>query len=256
MAADLSDIAGAISAESENISDKGFRKALQIRCAELYRLHASSASGEKAAASLLNASRLFLKADDDAARAESFVCATMLVQNHGASSYAPEGMLIIGEIYAGIREYGKAVKTWIECADKYPKASEIASESLLRAGDLFRKSIKNKVEAEKQYSRLISTYPASKNASLALMNRAEINDEEKRYDMAVTDYLTIARKMTTDEIADTAMYEAIEITEDNIKDFKKAYELTVEFKQKFPNSAHLKKVERMESRLVKYAGGS
>jgi len=253
LAADNFKTADYLSEEIEYINDKDFQKILRFKTAEIYQLYAHNNDGEKAAEALIKAGRLYLKGSDDESLAGGFVCLATLLKNFESSAFVPEGMLLIGEIYARKKEYGRAVKTWIECAEKYPKTSEIAAQALLKAGETFKKSIKNKTEAEKQYSRIITNYFSSKVTAQALMNRAEIYAENDKYDLAVNDYLRIAREISGSETADTAMYEAIDIMENKIKDYKKAYELVMEFKQKFPNSAHLKKIERAEARLVKYA---
>ena len=252
-ASDLLQISDYIANEAENITSKDFKKMLQIKSAELYRLYANNNDSEKAALALLNASKLLLRTSDDNAIADAFVCATIVLKKYEKTSFAPQAMLLLGEIYLKMKEYGRAIKTWIECADKYPSASEVASQSLLNAGDTFKKSIKNKPEAVKQYSRIIEIYPSSPVCAKAYMNRAEIYADDKKFDLSVQDYLSISRKMPTNELADAAMYSAIDITKNEIKDYKTTYEMVVEFKQKFPNSSYLKKVEKIEAQVVKYA---
>jgi len=252
---DLLKVAEELDTEAEVIDDDDFQSALRSRAAELYREYAAQVGSEKAATALLKACDQYIKINNDEALSHALVCTMLVMERFGSSKVAPDSLALRGEIYAQKKQWGRAVKSWIACADTYPQ-SGTAPQALFRAGQVFQKYIRNPGEAERQYARVIATYTTSDVTDDCLFNRAGVVANCEKYEEAIADYLNLAKQFPASELADKAMYEAAVLCDEELKDYKRAYDLAVEFRQAYPHSALLKKMERIEAKTLKYVKDS
>ena len=244
--------ADALITESELMESRNLRKAVQERAAELYAQVAREGAGPNGAAALLKAGNLYTDLGGDTFLARALECATLATFRPDSPRLAPDALMLKVRIYRLQKEWGRAVRSGLACAETYPK-SEAAPRALFEAAQVFETAIRNPSEAERCYSQVVSTYPASPVADDSLMARAGLRAKARQYQQAIADYLAVADSYPAGDLADQALYEAIDLYEGELKDYVKAYELSVRFRKQFPHSALLKKVEKIESKTLKYA---
>lgn len=168
-----------------------------------------------------------------------------------AQRTAPDALLLKARIYRQQREWGRAVRTALNCAERFPR-NQNAPLAIFEAAQIFESNIRNTAEAEKHYTRIISGYPASPVADQSFFARAALRASDNRNEEAIADYLLIVEKYPDSTLADQALHEAINIYDRRLRDFVKAHELSVRFRETFPHSALLSRVERIESRTLRY----
>ena len=243
--------ADAMLAEAELIDNRNLRNAVTERAAELYRMYAYEESGPKGAEALVKAGKLYVELGGVELIARALECATMAAYRPDAARTAPDSLLLKARIYRQQREWGRAVRAALNCAERFPR-NDNAPLALFEAAQVFESNIRNTAEADKQYTRIISSYPASPVADQALLARAALRAADNKTEEAIADYLMIVDKYPKSEIADQALFQAINIYDRRLRDFVKAHELAVRFRELFPHSGLLARVERVESRTLRY----
>lgn len=244
--------ADAMMAEAQLIDNRNLRNAVTERAAELYLMYAYEETGAKGADALIKAGTLYVELGGVELIARALECATMVAHRPDAQRSAPDALLLKARIYRQQREWGRAVRSALNCAERFPR-NDNAPLAIFEAAQIFENNIRNTVEAEKQYTRIISLYPASPVADQALFARAALYAADNKTEEAIADYLMVVNKYPKSEMADQALHEAINIYDRRLRDFAKAHELAVLFRQTFPHSGLLSRVERIESRTLRYA---
>lgn len=243
--------ADALLAEAEMIDGRNLRRAVQERAADLYRLAGHELPGKTGADALLKAGKLYVELGGEALLAKALECATLVSLVPEARSLVPDALMLNVEIYRQQREWGRAVRAAIACADDHPR-HPCAPQALLEAGRIFENSIRNPTEAERQYTRIIERHAASPAAADALFARAGLRAKAQRNEEALADYLALVAAHPTHDLADQALFEAITLAETRLKDFSQAYELAVRLRTEYPHSALRRRAEQVESRTLRY----
>lgn len=247
--------AEALRAEAEQLAGARLRQAVQERAAALYRHYADTQSGPAGARALLQAGQLYLDQGGDDNLARALECAILLEHRPDGAPFLPEALLMKSNLFRRQKEWGRAVRTALDCADRFPR-HECAPRALFEAAQLFETSIRNPSEAETQYGRILAEYPHSPMAPEALMARAGLRTQARQYPEAIADCLAVADDYPDCERADQALFDAITLYDSRLRDFPKAYELCVRFRTQFPHSSRLKRVEQIETRTLKYVSDS
>jgi tetratricopeptide (TPR) repeat protein len=237
--------------EAEMIDGRNLRKAVTGQAAALYVNYANAAGGTKGAEALLKAAQLYIEMGDVDAMANALACTTAVVVRPDAISLAPDALLLQAQIFREQREWGRAVRAAMNCAERFPR-SEQAPTALFTAAEIMEKNIRNTREADTLYARIVESYSGSTITDQALFARASLRSGEGQHEAAIADYLAVTKSYPESALADQAMHDAIMVYDRKLKDFVKAYELAVLFRETFPDSSFLRRVSKVESKNLRY----
>ena len=247
--------AEALRSEGELLNNRTLRKAVLERAAHLYRQYADAHAGPGGAKALLQAAQIYLELGGDDLLARALECVTLLEVRPDGAPLLPEALMLKARLFRQQKEWGRAVRTAITCADQHPQ-NDCAPLALFEAAQIFETAIRNPAEAEAHYGRILSEYPTSSVGPDALMARAGLRTQARQFPEAIADCLSLVETYPASERADQALFDAITLYDSRLRDFPKAYELCVRFRKQFPHSALLKKVESIETRTLKYVSDS
>ena len=247
----LRQTADALLAEADVIDRAPLRQAVRERAADLLRQIGMADPGPGGAQALLQAGELYLGLGGDAALAEALECATLVELHPANARLAPDAALLKVRLFRQQKEWGRAVRHALDCAQRHPQHTN-APAALFAAARIFEEHIRNPAEAEQYYGAILANYPGSPQAPEALAARAGMRAKARQYPEAVADYLAVVDSYPDSPGADQALYEAIVLCDSRLRDFPRAHELAVRFRTLFPHSALLKKAETVETRTLKY----
>jgi hypothetical protein len=148
--------ADALRAEAGLLNGARLRKAVQERAADLYRQYAAAQTGPAGAQALLQAGQLYLELGGDDMLARALECAMLLENRPDASSLVPDALMLKVRLFRQQKEWGRAVRSALTCAEQHPKA-DCAPLALFEAAQIFETAIRNPSEAEIHYGRILST---------------------------------------------------------------------------------------------------
>jgi tetratricopeptide (TPR) repeat protein len=245
-------VAARLRNEASLMQNRSLKQALLRQAAETFLQSAQADPAAVQPAALLQAAECLHELGGDEACAEALKALFLLGRQHPRHKLAGEALILQGKIFADNREWGRAVRAWIQAGEDFPGAASMP-EATFACGEIFEKQIRNTEEAQKKYTKVITAYPRSAWAEKALMARAALYENADDHEKAVADYLALVQNYRESELADEALYNAIVLCERRIKDYKRAYGLCVRFKEQFAHSKYLKRVERTESKTLRYA---
>ena len=239
-------------AECEMIDGKALRHDLYIQAAEAFLRSAALLNGDDAARAYLKAGEAFVAARDDDAIARALAAAMAALESAPKGRLAADALVLKGDILAGEGEWGRAIGAWTQ-AEKVHPSDPPAAEALFKCGRAFEQKVRNADQADATYTAALTKYPRSPFAPKSLMARADLKQNGKKYEDAIADYNLLVKTYPDDEQADDALYAVVDIYEGPLKEYKLAYETAVRFRKQYPHSPFLGKVERIETKTLKYA---
>ncbi|NQT88239.1 tetratricopeptide repeat protein [bacterium] len=238
-------------AEAEMVEGKDLARELKIRAGDAFLRSAELGSGQLSEEALVRAAESYVAADDRESHGKALMATLMVAENFPKGTKAPAALLLQGDIFAAEKEWGRSIRSWMAIPAAHASSSE-APQALYRAGGVFSDRIKNMQEARAAYSQCVEKYPQSDIADDSLLARARLSEKEDDYESAIADYLNLADTYTAGELADRALYDAISLYERKLKDYPKVYELSVRFREQFPHSEFLDKVQKLEDKTLRY----
>lgn len=248
-----SEVGMQLRSEAGLTEDRDLKNGLLLQSGEAFLRSADNLSSEQAQKALVEAIESLSQARGDDALARIISVTFVIERRFPGTEAAAKALVARGGVYAEQKEWGRAVSAWMKVHKDHP-TSEAAPEALYKSGKIFVERIRNAEEAAKAFSTIFKDYPRSSVADDALFARAQVRENGKEYAEAVTDYLSVSEKYPDSNLADKAMYSAIYICDRYLKDFKKAHDLSVQFRKIYPHSEFLKKVESIEQKTLKYVG--
>lgn len=247
------DVGTQLRTEAGLTEDRELKKGLLLQSGEAFMRSADDLPAEQAQKALLEAAASFRQAGGDDALAKVIAVTFVIERRFAGTEAAAKALVARGEVYAEQTEWGRAVSSWMKVYKDHPTC-EAAPDALYKSGQIFADKIKNSDEAIKTFSIVLKEYPKSTVADDALLARAKVKESGKQYAEAAADYLLVSERFPDSALADKAMYAAICIYDKNLKDYKKAHDLSVQFRKSYPHSEFLKKVESTEQKTLKYVG--
>ncbi len=145
------------------------------------------------------------------------------------------------------KHYDLSVELYDKIIALYPN-KEIAMRAFNNEARILRDLMDSSAEAIKAYGRLADMFKGSEGAAEALKAAAATARKKKDYDTEVSMYQRFVKECSTNKEAPEVLYQAAEVTEEDLARHDKAVELYGEVAEKFPESKSAKKAKsRIES---------
>jgi len=145
-------------------------------CSELESIPKLFPDSPIAARALLRAGGIYydiLNATD-----KSIECYEKIVSSYPLSSEAPQALFDCGKIFEAKGEYNKAIKKYRTLYTDY-KASDLAPEAMVRTARIYEEKLNDIDKAIEIYSVILSTFPETKEASLATRKIKQLQQKKE-----------------------------------------------------------------------------